>query len=146
MTRRALAAVPLRFVLVATEALLHRGQRRAARFHHARVTRHALALDTFERQMSIVIEADFAVYRRGRRRKYGLQVLAIVLVTARAQVGARQRLPLSAIRKRVTAGATQTGGLAASATGEAGKVKLMRKTRRRVISAGGRQCRAKQEQ
>ena len=92
MTRGALAQVPLRFVLVTTKALLHWRKRRTARFHHARVTRHALTLDALHRQMSIVIEGDFSVWRRGRRREHGLQVLPIVPVTAGAQAGARQRL------------------------------------------------------
>jgi hypothetical protein len=92
VTRRALAEVPLRLVLVTPQALFHRRERRTAGFHHTRVTRHALPIDTLHPQMSIVSKSDFSVRRRGRRGEHGLQVSSIVTVTAGAQAHARQRL------------------------------------------------------
>src|SRR5450755_868287 len=146
MTRRALAQIPLRLMLVTTEALLHGRERRTARFHHARVTRHALALDTLHPQMAIVIEGDVSVWRRRRSGQYGLQVSSIVTVTAGAQAGAWQRLPWSAIRQRVAARATQTRRFTASPAGETGQVQLVWETRRRAIAAGSGKCRTEQEQ
>jgi hypothetical protein len=69
VARRALSPVPLRFVLVTAEALLHRGQTRAESFHDARVARHALTLNPFQRQVSIVVEGDRAVGMLGGRGK-----------------------------------------------------------------------------
>ena len=57
------AALPLLFVLVARKTARHGRQGRAARFHHARMARHALAADFFHAQVLRMIEANFISYR-----------------------------------------------------------------------------------
>jgi hypothetical protein len=118
VTRRTLPAVPLLFVFVATEAFAHRRQRRTARFHHTRMTRHALPLDAFQRQVQIVIEGDTAVGMLDRCRDLCAEPARVPVMAACAATHGRHGRSNAATGGRVTADASQACGFAGNAAGK----------------------------
>jgi hypothetical protein len=146
VTRCTLPAVPLLFVLMTAETLVHGRQARSARFHDARVTRHALSKGAFQRQMSIVIEGDAAVRMLDWCRYFRSQTTRIAMVTARTSTDRRQAGRGAARRRRMAARARQARRFAGNTAGDTGQVQLVWETSLRVIAASNGERRHQHEQ
>lgn len=138
MTRCALAQVPLRFVFVAAEALLHRRQARASGFDDARMTRHALAGNVGHPQVLAVVEGDGSVGSGTRRRDHRLQESVVIAVAAGARADGRQGVPAT-LCNRVAARATEARRLAWRAAAESRQMQLVREARSRALGARRRE-------
>jgi hypothetical protein len=136
VTRSTLPGFPLRFVLVAREALTHRRERRSAWLHHAAMARHTLSLNLRHGQVPVVVESDGGS-RRGApvdQRTHAARIGVMTRTAARC-VGAR--VTRSVLGTEVAAVATEAGGLAGRTAGQPGEVGQMREARRRALCAGG---------
>jgi len=146
VTGRALASLPLLFMLVAAEALGHRRYVWSTDGDDTGVTMNALSVDRFQGQVTTVVECDGPVRQLPLRRKHRCRCVFVPVVAALALVRGRHRVSRVAARHRMAARATQAFRSRGSAASEPCQVQRVREARLWRPRTGGEERDQEQQQ